>query len=163
MEVFEYDDKKLSFFWLLFFSSWLYWWWLSYWISQCVCVSLCIYAKTWDRKEEEQSTQSIFIWEASQVYEVSLVLQNWSWLVEILGELWFFVCRWTCSCELDAKKNPNLLFLLQFILSPILYVSGCPFRRIRMWNIVDGRWLAQIVAHLKAKAISALGQSWDIK
>lgn len=34
-------------------------------IHKCVCVS--IYAKTWDRKEKELSTKSIFIWEASQV------------------------------------------------------------------------------------------------
>lgn len=105
MEVFEYDDKKLSFLWLLFFSQ------LTLLmmivipnIHNCIYLSMYIFKNL--GQEGKEAKYLIHFYLGSFIGVMTVVLQNWSWSVEILGELWFFASRWTCSCGFDAKKNP---------------------------------------------------------
>lgn len=115
MEVFEYDDKKLTFLWLLFFFQLT----LLMIISVCVCMYICKNP----RQKGKGAKHLIHVYLGSFTVVTGVVLQNWFWSVEILGERWFFAYSWICNCELGAKKTPTCccgVFYYYYLLFPKL-------------------------------------------
>lgn len=101
MEVFEYDDKKLTFLWLLFFFQ------LTLLMIICVCVCVYVYMQKPKAERERSQTFNPCLFGKLHSYVTGVVLQNWFWSVEILGERRFFAYSWICNCELGTKKTPT--------------------------------------------------------